>query len=56
MRPALSRRAIAAGKHLYCEKPIAVTAAEVIDLARTDRRAGIKHGAVLGKLFPVDSP
>src|SRR5208283_4930502 len=51
MRPALLRRAIAAGKHVYCEKPIAVTLAEALDIARTAERAGIKHGAVQDKLF-----
>ena len=51
MRPALLRRAIAAGKHVYCEKPIAVGLAEALDIARTAERAGIKHGAVQDKLF-----
>ena len=51
MRPALLRRAIAAGKHVYCEKPIAVSLAEALDIARTAERAGIKHGAVQDKLF-----
>src|SRR5438067_944703 len=51
MRPALLKRAIAAGKHVYCEKPIAVTLAEALDIARTAERAGIKHGAVQDKLF-----
>lgn len=51
MRPALVKRAIAAGKHVYCEKPIAVTLAEALDLARTAERAGVKNGAVQDKLF-----
>src|SRR4029453_13761318 len=51
MRPAWLKRAIAAGKHVYCEKPIAVSLAEAIDIARTAERAGIKHGAVQDKLF-----
>ena len=51
MRPGLLKRAIAAGKHVYCEKPIAVSLAEAIDIARTAERAGIKHGAVQDKLF-----
>src|SRR6266567_1670614 len=51
MRPALLKRAIAAGKHVYCEKPIAVDLAQALDIARTAERAGIKHGAVQDKLF-----
>jgi predicted dehydrogenase len=48
--PAL-RSAIAAGKHIYCEKPIADdlrTARELADLAL---RAGVKNGVVQDKLF-----
>jgi predicted dehydrogenase len=51
MRPALLRRAIAAGKHVYCEKPIAVDLADALDIARTAERAGVKNGAVQDKLF-----
>jgi predicted dehydrogenase len=51
LRPALLKRAIAAGKHVYCEKPIAVTLAEALDIARTAERAGIRNGAVQDKLF-----
>ncbi|TMH04494.1 MAG: Gfo/Idh/MocA family oxidoreductase [Betaproteobacteria bacterium] len=51
MRPSLLKRAIAAGKHVYCEKPIAVDLAQALDIARTAERARIKHGAVQGKLF-----
>ena len=51
MRPAPLKRAIAAGKHVYCEKPIAVTLAEALDIARTAERAGIRNGAVQDKLF-----
>jgi predicted dehydrogenase len=51
MRPALLKRAIAAGKHVYCEKPIAVTLGEALDIARTAERAGIRNGAVQDKLF-----
>ncbi|MFO1311674.1 MAG: Gfo/Idh/MocA family oxidoreductase [Burkholderiales bacterium] len=51
MRPELLRRAIAAGKHVYCEKPTATTLAEALDIARTAERAGVKNGAVQDKLF-----
>ena len=51
MRPSLLKRAIAAGKHVYCEKPIAVDLAQALDIARTAERARIKHGAVQDKLF-----
>ena len=51
MRPDLLRRAIAAGKHVYCEKPTATTLAQALDIARTAERAGVKNGAVQDKLF-----
>ena len=50
-RPGLLQRAIAAGKHVYCEKPVATSLAEALDLARAAERAGIKHGVVQDKLF-----
>jgi predicted dehydrogenase len=51
MRPDLLRRAIAAGKHVYCEKPTATTLAEALDIARIAERAGVANGAVQDKLF-----
>jgi len=45
------RRAIAAGKHVYCEKPLAATLAEALDLARRAEQRGVKHGVVQDKLF-----
>jgi predicted dehydrogenase len=50
-RPALLKRAIAAGKHVYCEKPVATNLAEALDLYRTAKAAGIKHGVVQDKLW-----
>ena len=51
MRPALLRQAIAAGKHVYCEKPIAVDLEQALDIARTAEQAGVRNGAVQDKLF-----
>ena len=51
LRPTLLRRAIAAGKHVYCEKPVATTLAEAMDLYRAAKKAGIKHGVVQDKLW-----
>ncbi|MCW5882265.1 MAG: Gfo/Idh/MocA family oxidoreductase [Anaerolineae bacterium] len=45
------RAAIAAGKHVYCEKPIADDLDTALDLARRARGAGIKNGVVQDKLF-----
>src|SRR4051812_8798031 len=45
------RRAIAAGKHVYCEKPLATTTAEALELAHLARVRGVKHGVVQDKLF-----
>jgi predicted dehydrogenase len=45
------RTAIQAGKHVYCEKPIAADSATALELARLARRAGVKNGVVQDKLF-----
>src|SRR5689334_21309886 len=45
------RSAIAAGKHVYCEKPVALDVATALDLCRLARRAGVKHGVVQDKLW-----
>ena len=44
-------RAIAAGKHVYCEKPSAPDLDSALRLARLARAAGVKHGVVQDKLF-----
>jgi len=44
-------RAIAAGKHIYCEKPSAATLAEALELYHLARAKGVKHGVVQDKLF-----
>jgi predicted dehydrogenase len=51
MRPTLLAKALRAGKHVYCEKPIATTLAEAMDIAKTAQQSGLKHGAVQDKLF-----
>jgi predicted dehydrogenase len=44
-------KAIAAGKHVYTEKPSASTLTGALRLARLARDAGITHGVVQDKLF-----
>jgi predicted dehydrogenase len=50
-RAAAVRRAIAAGKHVYCEKPTALTTTEALELYALARQSGIKHGVVQDKLW-----
>jgi len=51
LRPKLLKKAIAAGKHIYCEKPVSTTLAEAKDLYAAAKKAGIKHGVVQDKLW-----
>ncbi len=51
LRPAAVHAAIAAGKHVYCEKPLAADLPTALDLARAARSAGIKNGVVQDKLW-----
>ena len=51
MRPTLLAKAIRAGKHVYCEKPIATNLNEAVEIARLAQGSGLKHGAVQDKLF-----
>jgi predicted dehydrogenase len=44
-------KALAAGKHIYCEKPTAATLEDAIAIWRKAKRAGVKHGVVQDKLF-----
>jgi len=44
-------KAIEAGKHIYCEKPVAMTSEEAMGLYRAAEKAGVKHGAVQDKLW-----
>src|ERR1019366_9902798 len=50
-REASLRQAIAAGKHVYTEKPIAESLSGALNLACAARAAGITHGVVQDKLF-----
>ncbi len=45
------QRAIAAGKHVYCEKPSAVSAEAAYEIYRLAKAAGVKHGVVQDKLW-----
>jgi predicted dehydrogenase len=45
------RAAIAAGKHVYTEKPTAEGLEEALELARLAGAAGVRHGVVQDKLF-----
>ena len=51
LRPTLLKRAIAAGKHVYCEKPVATNLAEALSLYRAAKKARVKHGVVQDKLW-----
>ncbi len=50
LRAGLLRRAIDAGKHVYCEKPVADTLDAAMDIARYAVRSGVKNGIVHDKL------
>lgn len=44
-------QAIEAGKHIYCEKPLATTLESALTMARTAEKARVKHGVVQDKLY-----
>jgi predicted dehydrogenase len=50
-RAAALRKAIEAGKHIYCEKPVAVSTETALELSRMARKAGVKNGVVQDKLW-----
>jgi len=45
------RKAVAAGKHIYCEKPTAVDSKTAIELYEICKKAGVKNGVVQDKLW-----
>jgi len=51
MRPTLIKQAIAAGKHIYCEKPCATNMTEALELYQAAQAAGVRHGVVQDKLW-----
>jgi predicted dehydrogenase len=50
-RPEAIAAAIAAGKDVYCEKPVATGLETALDLARQAQQAGVRAGVVQDKLF-----
>ncbi|MDX3077036.1 Gfo/Idh/MocA family oxidoreductase [Streptomyces sp. MI02-7b] len=50
-RPAALRAAIAAGKHVFVEKPVAPTLDEAVELAALARDSGLVAGVVHDKLY-----
>lgn len=50
-RPVSVREAIAAGKHVYAEKPLSADLPEALGLVRAAQAAGLKTGIVQDKLF-----
>ncbi|MEJ8570554.1 Gfo/Idh/MocA family oxidoreductase [Microbaculum marinum] len=51
MRAGLLRKAIDAGKHVYCEKPIAETLDAALEIARYAASKGVKNGVVHDKIY-----
>jgi len=51
MRASLIGKAIDAGKHVYCEKPVSDDLKSAVALARKAKSSGLKHGVVQDKLF-----
>jgi predicted dehydrogenase len=51
VRAGAVEKAIAAGKHVYCEKPSAPGLESALRIARLAREAEVRHGVVQDKLF-----
>lgn len=45
------KKAILAGKHIYCEKPSGATLQEALDLYHLAQQTGVRHGVVQDKLW-----
>lgn len=45
------KKAVAAGKHIYCEKPTALTTSDAVALHHIAEDGGVKHGVVQDKLW-----
>jgi predicted dehydrogenase len=45
------QKAIEAGKHIYCEKPTALSTEQALGLYKAAKKAGVKHGVVQDKLW-----
>ena len=45
------RQSVKAGKHVYCEKPVAVSTAVALELFALCKEAGVKNGVVQDKLW-----
>ncbi len=45
------KKAVAVGKHIYCEKPVATGTKVALELYDICRKAGVKHGVVQDKLW-----
>ncbi len=45
------KMAARAGKHIYCEKPVAGSTAQAVELYQLCRELGVKHGVVQDKLW-----
>lgn len=50
LRPSLLKKAIDAGKNIYCEKPISEGLDEAVEIARYAKAKGVKNGIVHDKL------
>ena len=45
------KKAVVAGKHIYCEKPIATSTEVALELYQLCEKASLKHGVVQDKLW-----